>query len=129
MASSYTLSIYGAKRSAEGCNGMVVQLLVQLIVQLHPIHQPSYGPVYRITSGACYYCHLGRKIEIAWALRYLKHIFRSTLLVPSREENISSLGAAVQHNFRRTLLVPSREENIKRISIAWTSRYSQAKIP
>ena len=38
--------------------------------------------------------------------------FRRTLLVPSREENINSLGAAGQRNFRRTLLVPSREENI-----------------
>ena len=32
--------------------------------------------------------------------------------MPSREKNISSLGAAVQYNFRRMLLVLSREENI-----------------
>ena len=38
--------------------------------------------------------------------------------MPSREENISSLGAAVQHNFRRTLLVPSREENISSLGAA-----------
>ena len=57
----------------------------------------------------------------------VQHSFRRTLLVPSREENINSLGAAVQHNFRRTLLVPSREENIKRISIAWAPRYGQAR--
>ena len=44
----------------------------------------------------------------------VQHNFRRTLLLPSREENINILGAAVQHNFRRTLLVPSREENIKR---------------
>ena len=48
----------------------------------------------------------------------VQHNFRRTLLVPSREENINSLGTPVQHNFRRTLLVPSREENMKRISIA-----------
>ena len=59
----------------------------------------------------------------------VQHNFRRTLLLPSREENIKSLGAAVQHNFRDTLLLPSREENIKRISIAWATRYSQAKIP
>ena len=39
----------------------------------------------------------------------LQHYFRRTLLVPSREENISTLGAAEQHNFRRALLLPSRE--------------------
>ena len=48
----------------------------------------------------------------------VQHNFRRTLLVPSREENISSLGAAVQHNFRRTLLVPSREENISSLGAA-----------
>ena len=53
--------------------------------------------------------------------------FRRALLLSSREENISSLGAAVQHDFRRTLLVPSREENIKKISMAWASRYSRAR--
>ena len=57
----------------------------------------------------------------------VQHNFRRTLLVPSREKNISSLGAAVQHNFRRTRLVPSWEENIKRISIALAPRYSQAR--
>ena len=50
------------------------------------------------------------------------HNFRRTLLVPSREKNISSLGAAVQHNFRRTLLVPSREKNISSLGAAL--RYS-----
>ena len=48
----------------------------------------------------------------------VQHNFRRTLLVPSGEENISSLGAAVQHNFRRTLLLPSREENISSLSTA-----------
>ena len=80
---------------------------------------------YSITSGTRCWCHLG--------IATVQHNFRRTPLVPSREENISSLGTAVQHNFRRTLLVPSREENIKRISIAWAPRYSrarnQAKIP
>ena len=57
----------------------------------------------------------------------VQHNFRRTLLLPSREENINSLGTAVQHNFRRTLLVSSREENIKRMLIAWAPRYSQAR--
>ena len=58
----------------------------------------------------------------------VQHNFRRTLLVvPSREKNINSLDVAVEHNFRRTLLVPSREENIKRISIAWAPWYSQAR--
>ena len=56
----------------------------------------------------------------------VQHNFRRTLLLPSRKENINSLGVAVQHNFRRALLVPSRVENIKRMSIAWAPRYSQA---
>ena len=47
----------------------------------------------------------------------VRHNFRRTLLVPSREENISSLGTAVQHNYRRTLLVTSREEKYQ-----WTER-------
>ena len=82
----------------------------------------------------------------------VQHNFRRTLLVPSREDNISSLGVRYSiasgarcwcHLGRRicissldaagTLLIPSREENIKRISIAWEPRYSQAhsqaKIP
>ena len=42
----------------------------------------------------------------------VQHNFRPTVLVPSREENISSISAAVQHNFRRTQLLPSRDENI-----------------
>ena len=50
----------------------------------------------------------------------VQHNFRRTLLVPSREGNISSLGAPVQHNFRRTLLLPYREE----ISIACALLYS-----
>ena len=50
----------------------------------------------------------------AWFREWVQHNFRHTLLLSSREENISSLGAAVQHNFRRTLLVPSREENAYR---------------
>ena len=45
----------------------------------------------------------------------VEHNFRRTLLVPSREEKISSLCAAVQHIFRRTLLVPSREENMFKV--------------
>ena len=57
------------------------------------MHTPGYGPGYRITLDARYYCHL------------------------CREKNINSLGAAIQHKFRRTLLVPSREENIK--SLVW----------
>ena len=54
----------------------------------------------------------------AWLRAWVQHNFRRTLLVPSRVENISSLGAAVQHNFRRTLLVPSREENISSLGAA-----------
>ena len=76
------------------------------------MHPPDYGPGYSITSGTRYYCHLGRRISIAWAMRCSITSGVHTLLVPSREENISSLGAAVQHDFRRTLLLPSREENI-----------------
>ena len=38
--------------------------------------------------------------------------------MPSREQNINSLGAAVQHNFRRTLLVPSREKIISSLGAA-----------
>ena len=120
------------------------------MVQLHPMLPLGYGPKYRITSGAHYYCHLGRRISLTSlgaAVQHnfrrtlllpsreninslgaaVQHNFRRTLLVPSKEENISSLGAAVQHNFRRTLLVPSRGKNIKRISIAWAPRYSQAR--
>ena len=41
--------------------------------------------------------------------------------MPSSEENINSLGTAVQHNFRRTVLGPSSEEFI---SVAWALRYS-----
>ena len=63
-----------------GCNGMVVQLMVQL----HPMHPSGFGP------------------------GYLQHNLRRPLLLPSRKENISSLSAAVQHNFRRALLLPSR---------------------
>ena len=47
-----------------------------------------------------------------------QHNFRRTLLVPSREVNISSVGAAAQHNFGRTLLVPSMEENISSLGAA-----------
>ena len=42
----------------------------------------------------------------------VQHNFRRTPLLPPREEKISSLDAAVQHNFRRTQLLPPREENI-----------------
>ena len=70
---------------AKGCNGIVVQLLVQLMVQLHPMHPRGYGP------------------------GYLQHNFVHALLLPYNEGNINSLGAEVQHNFRRTLLMPSRE--------------------
>ena len=34
------------------------------------MHLSGDGPGYRITSGARYYCHLRRRISIAWALRY-----------------------------------------------------------
>ena len=85
------------------------------MVQLHPMHPPGYGPGYSITSGARYYCHLGRRICLNNLGVAGQHNFRRTLLVPPREENINSLGAAVQHNFRRTLLMPSREKNISRL--------------
>ena len=48
----------------------------------------------------------------AWLRAWVYHNLRRTLLLPSREENISSLGAAVQHNVRRALLLPSRKEKI-----------------
>ena len=48
----------------------------------------------------------------------VQHNFRRTQLPPSTEENISSLRTAVQHNFRRTLLVPSREEYISSLGTA-----------
>ena len=73
-----------------------------------------------MTSGARYYCHLGRE-NINSLGAAVQHNFRRMLLVPPREENISSLGAAVQHNFRRALLLPSRGG---KISIAWALRYS-----
>ena len=66
MANSYTLSTQSAKRSAKGCNGMVVQLMVQL----RPMHPPGYGPGYRITLGLRYFCHLWRKVSISWVLWY-----------------------------------------------------------
>ena len=80
---------------------------------------------YSITSGALLLSSRGQNVNSLGAA--VQYNFRRVLLLPSRERNII-LGNAVQHNFRRTLLVPSREENIKRISIAWASRYSQAKI-
>ena len=46
-----------------------------------------------------------------------QHNYRRAPLVPSRE-NISSMGTAVQHNFRRTPLVPSRKENINSLGAA-----------
>ena len=53
-----------------------------------------------------------REENISSLAAAVQHNFRRTQLLPSREENINSLAAAVQHNFRLTLLLPSREENI-----------------
>ena len=81
-----------------------------------PMHQTGYGSGYSITSGARSYRHLRRKIGSQGTA--VQHNFRRTLLVPSREENISNLGAAVQHNFRRTQLLPSREKSISSLGTA-----------
>ena len=55
----------------------------------------------------------------------VQHNFRRTLLVPHREESISSLGAAVQHNFRCTLLLPSKEESIRSLGTAVQYNFSR----
>ena len=112
-----------------------------MVVQLHPnpMHPPGYGPGYRMTSSARYYCRTYREENISSLGATVQHIFRRALLLPSREENINrlgaavqhrrtllvpsreninSLGAALQHNFRRTLLLPSREENISSLCAA-----------
>ena len=47
--------------------------------------------------------------------------------MPPREENIDSLGTAVQHNFRRMLLLPSREENISSLGAAVQHNYAGAR--
>ena len=47
-----------------------------------------------------------------WLRAWVQNNSGRSLLLPYREENINSLGAAVQHKFSRTLLVPSREEKI-----------------
>ena len=39
----------------------------------------------------------------AWLRAWVQNNLERALLLPSREENINSLGAAVQQNFRRTL--------------------------
>ena len=63
----------------------------------------------------------------AWLRAWVQHNFRRALLLPSREENINSLGAAIRHNFRRTLLLPSREEIINSLGAAvWGGGYSYA---
>ena len=54
----------------------------------------------------------------------VQHNFRRAPLLPSREDNINSLGAAVQHNFRRALLLPSREENINSLGAAVQHNFS-----
>ena len=91
------------------------------MVQLHPMHPPGYGSGYRITWGMRCYDYIlpyGEENINCLGAAVLQHNFGRTLLVPSREENIYSTGAAVQHNFRRTLLVPSRDENINSLSAA-----------
>ena len=65
----------------------------------------------------------------------VQHNFRRALLLPSRKDNISNQGGAVQHNFRHTLLVPFREKNIieyqlrGRRGTARPNTASRAKIP
>ena len=47
--------------------------------------------------------------------------------MPPREENIDSLGTAVQHNFRRMLLLPSREEKIRCLGAESGGRVPQSR--
>ena len=69
------------------------------------------------SSGAVFFKISERLVgSVEFSGRHFKFAERlGTLLVPSMEENISSLGAAVQHDFRRALLLTSREENINNL--------------
>ena len=94
-----------------------------------PSPPPFRRPCWVQNNFRCALLLPSREENISSLAAAVQHNFRRTQLLPFREDNINSLAAAVQHNFRRTLLVPSMEENIKRISIAWARapRYSQAR--
>ena len=118
MPSSYTLITPGAKRSAKGCNGTVVQAIVpNAPVWLRAWVQHNFRRALLLPSREENVNSLGAAVQ---------HNFRRALLLPSREENVNSLGAAVQHNFKRALLLPSRKENIRSLGTAVQHNFRRA---
>ena len=116
MASSYTLSRYtGCKtkrqrvqRSGGAIDGAIA-----------PNALAFYGPGYRITSGARCWCHLGRRISVAWVLRYsitsgarcYCHLRRRISKAWALRHSITSDARCWCHLGRR-------------LSVAWALRYS-----